>query len=315
MRERRLDPGTGAWTTFANVPPDRAADEVQPCALCALADEPFDVLVVDDPFPPLEPDPPRASTTAAAPYAVAAAVGASEVVVHGIEHEARLSALGRRRLEQAIHVWADRYAALAARPEVAYALVHAASGAEAGATTAHPHSRIDAFPEIPPVPLLELTSAFEHLHRTGRCIFCDVVTTERGDESRIVAANASFVAVVPFAARVPYEVHVLAQRHAPSLLDLTDVERTALAELLAEVLRGYDALFGFPLPFALGIHQAPTDDGQWQSVSHFHIELVPPHRSADELRRPYPPELFAGTHVNAGVPERAAAQLRKALGR
>ncbi|HVM68379.1 MAG TPA: hypothetical protein VM204_00910, partial [Gaiellaceae bacterium] len=174
---------------------------------------------------------------------------------------------------------------------------------------------IEAFPEIPPVPLLELTTAHDYLRASGRCVLCDVVVAERADRSRFVAENDSFVALVPFAARAPYEVHVLAQRHAASLLDLTDVERAALAELLDDVLRGYDGLFGFPLPFALGIHQAPTDDGQWQHVSHFHVELVPPHRSADELRRPYPPELFAGAYVNAGVPERAAAELREAVAR
>ena len=314
MRERRRDPVTGAWTTLANVPPDRAADGLGPCQLCRVAEPPYDVVVVEDELPPLEADPPPASTTAVEPYAVAPALGASEVVLHGPEH-VPLSALGRDRLEHAIHVWADRYAALGGRDEVQYVLVHAAAGAEAGATAEHPHSRLTAYPEIPPVPLLELVTAREHLRATGRCVLCDLVRTERVEESRVVAANDSFVAVVPFAARVPYEVHVLAQRHAASLLDLTDVERAALAELLDDVLRGYDGLFGFPLPFALGIHQAPTDDGQWQHVSHFHVELVPPHRSADELRRPYPPELFAGAYVNAGVPERAAAELREAVGR
>ncbi|HZG35979.1 MAG TPA: galactose-1-phosphate uridylyltransferase [Gaiellaceae bacterium] len=313
MRERRRDPVTGAWTTFANVPPDRRADELGPCPLCRLTDEPFDVLVVEDPLPPLEPSPPPAMTAAADPYAVAAAVGASELVVHGPDHDATLASLGAAPLEHAVHVWADRYAELGGRPEVGYALVHAAVGDDAGATLLHPHSRIEAYPEIPPVPLQELQTARDHLSATGRCVLCDVLTAERHDPARVVAANESFLALVPFAARFPYEVHVLAQRHAPSLLDLTDVERAALADLLHRVLAGYDRLFGFPVSYALAIHQAPTDDGQWQSVSHFHVELVPPHRAAEELRRPYPPELAAGAYVNAAVPERAAAELRAAL--
>jgi UDPglucose--hexose-1-phosphate uridylyltransferase len=313
VRERRRDPVTGAWTTFANVPPDRRVDELGPCPLCRLSDEPFDVLVVEDPLPPLEPSPPPAATLAAEPYAVAAAVGASELVVHGPEHEATLATLGAERLEHAVHVWADRYAELGARPEVGYALVHAAVGEGAGATLRHPHSRIEAYPEIPPVPLRELETGREYLVATGRCVLCDVLTAERRDPARVVAANDGFVALVPFAARFPYEVHVLAQRHAPSLLDLTDVERAALADVLQRVLAGYYRLFGFPLPYSLAVHQAPTDDGPWQPVSHFHIEVVPPHRGADELRRPYPPELAAGAYVNAAVPERAAAELRGAI--
>ncbi len=105
---------------------------------------------------------------------------------------------------------------------------------------------------------------------------------------------------------------MIAQRHAPSLLDLTDDERGALAAVLHNVLEAYDRLFGFPLPYVLAIHQAPTDDGQWQAVSHFHVELLPPHVNEGEVRRPYAPELAGGVAVNAGVPEQSAARLRAA---
>jgi len=314
MRERRLDPTTRAWTTFANIPPDRPEEAVQPCALCSLPQAGGSIAVVEDLLPMLEASPPPASTGAEPPYEVAAARGASELVVHAREHDETLRTLGPERLEQAIHVWADRYAELGRRPEIGYALVHATVGDEAGATLAHPHSRVDAYPEIPPVPLRELETARAQLEATGRCVFCDVVTAERRDGRRVVAANDSFLAFVPFAARLPYEVHVIAQRHAGSLVDLTDVERTALARLLHAVLRAYDGLFGQPLPYVLAIHQAPTDDGQWQSVSHFHVELTPPHRSASEVRRPYAPELVGGIHVNASVPERSAEQLRAVVG-
>ena len=313
MRERRRDPVTGAWTTFANVPPDRPLEGLQPCPLCRLQVDGDNLFVVEDPLPPLEASPPPPRTDPAEPYAVAAAVGASEIVAHAPDHDGTLVSLGASRLEDAIHVWADRYAALGGRPEIGYALVHTAVGGEAGATLDHPHSRIDAYPEIPPVPRRELESARDHLRATGRCVFCDIVTSERREERRVVASNYSFLAFVPFAARVPYEVHVIAQRHAASLLDLTDAERGALARLLHQVLVGYDRLFGFPLPYVLAIHQAPTDDGQWQSVSHFHIELTPPHRSAQEVRRPYAPELAGGVHVNPGVPEQSAEELRAAV--
>jgi UDPglucose--hexose-1-phosphate uridylyltransferase len=313
VRERRYDPATATWTTFANVPPDRAADEVQPCPLCRLPLPDEGVAVVEEALPPLEPDPPPPRTAGVAPYDVAPAVGASEIVVHAADHRATLASLGPDRLEAAIHVWADRYAAIGARPEIGYALVHASVGDEAGATLAHPHSRIDAYAEIPPVPRLELETARERLAATGRCVFCEIVTAERLDERRVVCENDSFLAFVPFAARLPYEVHVIAQRHAASLLDLTDAERRALARLLHAVLAGYDRLFGFPLPYVLAIHQAPTDDGQWQAVSHFHVELAPPHRSAREVRRPYAPQLAGGVHVNPGVPETAAEELRVAV--
>ena len=278
------------------VPPHSAQDPVATCALCALPESAGSVLVVEDPLPPLEPAPTPPGGDAEAPYAVAAARVAAEIVVHAREHDATLRTLGPERLEQAIHVWADRYAELGARPDVGYALVHATAGDEAAATLAHPHSRVDAHAKIPPVPRRELETAKAHLERTRRCILCDVVSTERADGRRVVAANDSFLAIVPFAARLPYEVHVVAQRHAASLLDLTDVERGALADLLHRVLVAYDGLLGRPLPYVLAVHQAPTDDGEWQSVSHLHVELSPP--------------LAGGRAMNAGVPERSAERLR-----
>ncbi|HUQ22133.1 MAG TPA: galactose-1-phosphate uridylyltransferase [Gaiellaceae bacterium] len=315
MRERRLDPVTGLWTTFTNVPPDRAAAEDSSCPLCPaqLGIASYEVVVLEDPHPPLEPSPPPTSTDSTDFYAVAAARGAAEIVAHGDQHDATLKTLGVDALERAIHVWADRYADLGGREEIGYTLVHATVGEEAGATLAHPHSRVDGYPEIPPRPLRELEWARRHLERTGRCVHCDVVRNERRGGTRIVHQDASFLAFVPFAARAPYEVHVISQRHAASLLDLTNLERRALSEILHRVLSAYDELFGRPLPYVLGIHQAPTDDGQWLDVSHLHVELVPPNRGPSELRRSYAPELEAGVLVNSGVPERSAEELRTAL--
>jgi UDPglucose--hexose-1-phosphate uridylyltransferase len=129
----------------------------------------------------------------------------------------------------------------------------------------------------------------------------------------MVARNGAFLAYVPFAARFPYEVHVAAHRHAPSLLDLSDPERDGLAALLCQVQAGYDALFGFPLPYVMSMHQSPADDGQWLGVSHFHIEFTPFHRTADKLKYLAGSELGGGAFLNDVVPEQAAAALREAM--
>jgi UDPglucose--hexose-1-phosphate uridylyltransferase len=128
-----------------------------------------------------------------------------------------------------------------------------------------------------------------------------------------VARNRSFLAFVPFAARFPYEVHVMPQRHASSLLDLSDPERRALAELLQTVVRGYDALFGLPLGYVMSMHQAPTDDGVWEAVSHFHVEFTPFNRTATKLKYLAGSELGAGAFINDTAPEETAAALRAAV--
>jgi UDPglucose--hexose-1-phosphate uridylyltransferase len=152
-----------------------------------------------------------------------------------------------------------------------------------------------------------------HIDAHGTCVFCDVVAKERADAVRVVSQNRSFLAFVPFAARFPYEVHVTSLRHAASILDLTDPERLALAEVLREVIGGYDRLFGFPLPYVMSMHQAPTDDGEHQHVSHFHIEFTPLHRTAEKLKYLAGSELGAGAFINDTAPEDTAASLRAAV--
>ena len=102
----------------------------------------------------------------------------------------------------------------------------------------------------------------------------------------------------------------MSRRHAASLLDLTDPERRLLAEILLRVLRAYDALFGFSMPYVMGIHQAPTDDGEWQAVSHFHIEFTPPYRTATKLKYLAGSESGMGAFITDTNPEDVAEQLR-----
>lgn len=107
----------------------------------------------------------------------------------------------------------------------------------------------------------------------------------------------------------------MTQRHATSLLDLSDPERASLAAVLKRVLTGYDALFGFPLPYVMSMHQAPTDDVPWLEVSHLHLEFTPLHRSPDRLKYLAGSELGAGAFINDTVPEQTASELRSAVAR
>jgi UDPglucose--hexose-1-phosphate uridylyltransferase len=144
---------------------------------------------------------------------------------------------------------------------------------------------------------------------------CDVVGMERAAGARVVAENESFVAYVPFAARFPYEVHIVSRRHTTTVLDLTSPERTALAGAMKDVLSGYDTLFGFPMPYVMTMHQAAVDDGEVLPVSHLHMEYSPPYRAADRLKYLAGSELGGGAFMNDVRPEEAASALRDAIAR
>jgi UDPglucose--hexose-1-phosphate uridylyltransferase len=323
VTERRYDPISGEWRMFAAQRQDRTflpADEY--CPLCPTRDghppteipmAAFDVVVFENRFPALVRSPPAPAVAGSVLYPVAPSAGANEVVVYSDDHHVGLAQMDVARIARVVEVWADRYDALGSRDEVAYVFIFENRGVAVGVTLHHPHGQIYAYPEIPPRARRELDVAIAHIEDYGTCVQCDVVARERSAGVRVVAHNRSFLAFVPFAARFPYEIHVTSLRHAASLLDLTDPERLALAELLRAVLRGYDALFGFPLPYVMSMHQAPTDDGEHEHVSHFHIEFTPLHRTAEKLKYLAGSELGAGAFINDTAPEDTAARLRAAV--
>ncbi|HUR23208.1 MAG TPA: galactose-1-phosphate uridylyltransferase [Acidimicrobiales bacterium] len=322
MTERRYDPVAGEWRMFAGHRQDRTflpADEF--CPLCPTKEghppteiplPAFEVAVFENRFPSLVRNPPEPGVAGTELSPVLPSQGANEVVVYSDDHHLSLGDMDAGKIAKVVAVWADRYAALGSRDEVAYVFIFENKGVAVGVTLHHPHGQIYAYPDIPPRVQRELDVATAHIAEHGTCVYCDVVARERSDGVRVIAHNRSFLAFVPFAARFPYEIHVASLRHAPSLLDLSDPERLALAEVLRTVVRAYDRLFGFALPYVMSMHQAPTDDGEHQHISHFHIEFTPLHRTAEKLKYLAGSELGAGAFINDTAPEETAARLRVA---
>ena len=325
MTERRRDPTTGEWRTFASHRQDRTfLPPADHCPLCPTRDpaQPteiprasYQLAVFDNKFPSLVADPPPPSVESSELYPVEPARGATEVVLYSDDHDATMASLPVERIDRLVEVWTDRYRELGGREEIDYVFIFENKGEVIGVTIHHPHGQIYGYPEIPPRPRLELDAGWDHMETHGTCVFCDVIARELMDGVRVVAHNDHFLAFVPFAARFPYELHVIARRHTPSLVDVTAEERWALADMLKTVTCGYDALFGFSLPYVMSMHQAPTDGGEWAAVSHLHVEFTPLHRTATKLKYLAGSELGAGAFVNDTEPERTAAAIRDAVER
>jgi UDPglucose--hexose-1-phosphate uridylyltransferase len=320
VTERRYDPSTGEWVTFATHRQHRTYKPADHCPLCptlpggTLTEIPYDsfeVVTFDNRFPSFSPNPAAPVVEATELYAVSKAAGRCEVVVYSDDHEATFADLDMARVRMLVDVWADRTQILGAEPTVAYVMPFENKGETVGTTLSHPHGQIYGYPEVPPGPRRKLEAASAYREQTGRCVQCDVVAAEGKDGRRVVAAADGWLAWVPFAARFPYEVRIAPTAHRPGLPALDDGERTALAGLLAEVSRAYDRLWGFSLPYVMALHQQPTDgDDRWEELSHLHVEFLPPHRAPDRLKYLAGSELEGGAFVTDVAPETTAAQLR-----
>jgi UDPglucose--hexose-1-phosphate uridylyltransferase len=290
--EMRWDSLAGEWVGIAGTRQDRPNHPSDACPFCVggiEAPEPYEVKAFPNRWPmfapgdPVDLDPALGSVPAR---------GASEVVLYAPQHDASLASLGQEGIRRVVDLWAERSAALLARREVEYVLVFENRGADAGATIAHPHGQIYAFPFVPPVPAREAEVAA----RSG-CALCG---EDAGD--RLVFAGGGWRAYVPYASAYPYGLLVAPNAHVGTLPELDDAARDGLAAALADVLCRYDRLFGAPFPYMLWIHPG----------AHLHVHLAPPRRAAETLRYVAAGEVGSGTFMNPVVPEVAAQALRDA---
>ncbi len=311
--ELRYDRLTGRWVTIVA---DRQARPNLPSGDCPFcvggleAPEPYDTRWFANRWPAYEPGEPLDRAALDAGEGVWPARGAAEVILYSPRHDASLGSLGVAQVRKVVDLWAERTAALLARPEVRYVLIFESRGAAVGSTIDHPHGQVYGFPFVPPAPLTEAARSRE----AG-----DVVAAEIDDEltdgRRVVVDDGEWVAWVPFAAGAPYEVRIAPRRTIRRLDDLADADRDRFAAILADVLGRYERLWGddrptgSPFPYLMWIHQAPSDDDDGY---HLHVHLSPPERSPGVLRYVAAGERGSGTLSNPVLPEAAAARLRKA---
>jgi len=295
LSEQRFNELRGEQVVYAVARQDRTfLPDAEHCPLCPtrpgaprteIPFEAYEIAVFDNLFPTFQ-----------------APGGAAEVVVYTDEHDGSFAGLQPQRARDLMWVWRQRYEELGAREDVAYVLIFENRGVEVGTTLHHPHGQIYAFPFLPPVPAAELAADA----RLGGCALCALLERELESGERVVYSSQEVVAYVPYAARWPYETHVVMRAHRPSLLECEERELDALAGALQAVTRGFDRLFERPFPYVMVLHQAPCDG---RRAGHLHVEFYPPLRSATKLKYPAGAEQGAGTFIMDVLPEASAAAL------
>ena len=271
----------------------------------------YEIVVFENKFPSLRREPPAPVVEGTELTPVLPARGICEVVCYTPQLDAELATLPVDKVEELIYVWADRYDELSAHSYVKYVYLFENKGKEIGVTLAHPHGQIYAYPYIPPVAEREINAARKHHQKTGRNLYDDVLAQELTDGRRIVAENASFVAVVPFYARYPYEVHILTRAARTAISDFDAGERRALAEMMKVVMEKYNNLWHRSMPYIMLMHQRPSDNAEDYGYYRFHIEFYPPYRTPDKLKFLAGSEAGAGAFINDTHAEVTAQTLRE----
>ena len=229
-------------------------------------------------------------------------VGANEVIIETRRHDIRQGQMPLPEIENLIWAYRDRIIDLKRDARFRYVLIYKNCGTLAGATLDHTYSLLVALPIVPRSILDEIEGAKKHFQYKERCIYCDVVRQEIQLETRLVCESNDFLAVEPFAPRLPFETWVLPKRHAPRFENIEPREIHDLAGFFKEVMCRLDAGLNRP-SYNYYIHTAPFGN-ECDPYFHWHMEILP--RLVPRTGLEWGSELY----INSTPPEDAAKFLR-----
>ncbi len=268
MTGYRVDPLTGDVAYIVADRQDRPNLPATGCPFCpggVEAPEPYDVRWFPNRWPAIDDE-------------------RCEVVLYTPDHDATFTSLGLAGARRVVDLWAERTAALGARPDVDYVLVFENRGPEVGATIAHPHGQIYGFDAVPPRALSELERRRRH----------------RPPSAPTPPATAWSRTMEPGGRGCPGRRHGPTSccwpptRPSPTSRRSTTRAVTTLAATLVDVLGRLDRLFDGPMPYMMWFHQRPTDGGDWPGAW-LHLHVAPLYRA------PHTPRFVAAGELGSQV--------------
>jgi UDPglucose--hexose-1-phosphate uridylyltransferase len=230
-------------------------------------------------------------------FASRPAVGGHEVIVNAPQHATAMSELDEEQFGVAVETWRER---MRAHSEAPYVQLVVNEGAGAGASLPHTHAQLYALPFVPAAVARERERAGAYAERTtGGGLLADVLVEEVRRRERLVAIDDEAALICPWASRSPYELRVVPRRPAPSFAD-----DTAGAAMLHTALRVLADRFDGSPELNLWVRTAPRGAEEF----HWHVDIAP------RLTTKAGFEFGTGVDIDIYPPERAASDLREALG-
>ena len=258
------------------------------------------VRVVEHPAPLVQD---RTSSTAGAPpFEYAASRGFQEIIVEHPDARERLEKMPREHLVDVLRVYRDRLALHAGKEGIRHVQLSRSVGKAAGSLFEHPYAQILAVPVTNRWLEEEVSVARSHFAANGHCLFCEVLEVEQEKRERLITHNSHFVAIAPYASKVPFETWILPRRHSGTFTSEASNLLPALADILQAVLLGINAALSDP-PYNLVLHTLPAADDAF----HWHIEILPKLTTQSGF------DWGSGFYVNPTPPEDASRFLREAL--
>ena len=239
------------------------------------------------------------------------AAGSCRVICFSPRHDLTLPEMTPEAIRKVVETWARQTTELGARYR--WVQVFENKGDVMGCSNPHPHGQIWASDFLPNEPAKEARQQAAYFQKNGATLLGNYLERELKEGVRVVIENADWVVVVPYWATWPYETLLLPRRDVRRLPELSDGERSTLAEMLKRLTTRYDNLFETSFPYSMGWHGAPTgpvmteeEAAPWRLHAHFYPPLL---RSATVKKFMVGYEMLAEAQRDL-TPEQAAEKLR-----
>ena len=242
-------------------------------------------------------------------------VGAHELLVENPRHDRNLWNAPDAEIEQFLLLAAHRILDLKQDRRFKYVTIFKNHGALAGQEFSHPISQLVATTFVPRRVLYELRAAREYYLQKERCVFCDILAQEERQALRLVERRGDYVALCPYAPRVPFETWIISRTHEASFERLMS-KPGALLDLATLLRRTLNRIRSLSDGFHLVLHTSPNTLhrsetlGYWKTIDddyHWHIEILP--ILANKMKSYTVKEVY----FTPITPETAASRLREAL--
>jgi len=202
-----------------------------------------------------------------------------------------------------IETYQSRYQEIMQAEDNMLAIIFRNHGPRAGTSLKHPHSQIVATGIVPRHIRWRERESQRYYDQWGRCVICDILDYEEEEQVRVILENDSFLAFVPYAARVPFEVQIVPRRHRADFGSITVKEREDLASALQEVLRRLHDKLDDP-DYNYVVQSAPQYKAGEPHL-HWFLQIQP------RLTTRAGFEIGSGIRVNPSLPEENAEKLQK----
>ena len=236
-------------------------------------------------------------------YCMKIALGGHDVIVVR-DHDQELPKFTAEIWEDLHHSFIERYNYFKKLCNVEYVMPIYNHGPQAAASIEHPHAQIFASSVIPNDVHRELTYTANYYKNNKSCPFCDLISHEKKQNTRVIFENDDFIAFTFYASRFPFETWILPKRHTSDFFDMPEGRMKSLVDISQKVFGRLDETLNNP-PLNFFIHSKPVGKGEKDlPYYHWHIEITP------RLSMYGGYELGSGMVIDIITPEQSAEYLR-----